>query len=264
MRSWFKRTGPPSPGDVVGRVIILRHLLIKGAACPAPQFVSHYKEKWGHKEWEQFVIEFRNQYTEQILRLRESGLWEKMDTRERDFLRAGPEEITHQDQIQMSWLAESGVCLCWALGYVTDLPPYDQEAKYEEMRKLPDEPLQVLIRTATLRRAEVIRKQRDLTELWHWRSRTRELQESGDMPAQLPGGMNIDQVIAMASAKAAADGGFLAAVGGDFPAFGKSYRDLNAEEFSRVRSIAMERHRAFNWLCGYSPDNRWLDTPTDT
>lgn len=264
MLSGFKRTSPPSPEEVVGRVIILKHLLTKNVTCPPPQLVSHYKKKWGQKEWDQFVVTFRNRFTEQILQLRECGLWDKMDTRERDFLQAGPEEITKRDQIEMSWLAESGVCLCWVLGYVTELPPYDQEAKYEEMNKLPREPLQVLVRAASLRPAKAIKKQRELAELWHWRSRTRQLQESGEMPARLPGGMNIDEVLDMASTRAAADGAFPAAIGGDFPAFGKSYRDLDPEEYSRVTSIAMERHRAFNWVCGYSPDNRWLDTPTDT
>jgi hypothetical protein len=32
----------------------------------------------------------------------------------------------------------------------------------------------------------------------------------------------------------------------------KSYRDLSLEEFAMLTSIAEERHRAFNWLCGLS------------
>ena len=43
-----------------------------------------------------------------------------------------------------------------------------------------------------------------------------------------------------------------------------SYRDLTDEEWSSIRSIAFERHFALNWLCGYAPDNRWDETPTDT
>jgi hypothetical protein len=68
----------------------------------------------------------------------------------------------------------------------------------------------------------------------------------------------------MASAKAAEDGAFPAVIGDDFPAFGKPYRDLTREEFLGVTSIALERHRAFNWLCGFAPGNKWSQTPTDT
>jgi len=50
----------------------------------------------------------------------------------------------------------------------------------------------------------------------------------------------------------------------DFPAFGRAYRDLSSDEWAAVKSIAMERHFALNWLCGYAPENGWDDTPTDT
>jgi hypothetical protein len=131
---------------------------------------------------------------------------------------------------------------------------------------LPGGTIGVLIKNATLRSADEITKQRDLAELWHWRSRTRQLQESGKMPDTIPGsgGKNINEIIQMAATKAAEDGAFPAAIGGDFPAFNKPYRDAISKEFSRLTSIAMERHRAFNWLCGFAPGNRWADTPTET
>ncbi len=68
----------------------------------------------------------------------------------------------------------------------------------------------------------------------------------------------------MAAEKAAEDGLFDRAIEGDFPAHGRSYAQLTADEWSAVSSIAMERHKALNWLCGYAPGNKWEDTPTDT
>ena len=50
----------------------------------------------------------------------------------------------------------------------------------------------------------------------------------------------------------------------DFAVKGKSYAELSPEEWSEVQSISIERHRALNWLCGYSPHNDWDTTPTDT
>jgi hypothetical protein len=71
-------------------------------------------------------------------------------------------------------------------------------------------------------------------------------------------------MIRMTAQAAAKDGNIPPCIDGDFPACGKPYRDLATEEWSRVRSIAMERHLNFNWLCGYSVDNDWDRTPTHT
>ena len=49
---------------------------------------------------------------------------------------------------------------------------------------------------------------------------------------------------------------------GDFAAFGTGYRELTAAQAAEAFSIAYERHRALNWLCGEGRD--WDDTPTDT
>jgi hypothetical protein len=64
--------------------------------------------------------------------------------------------------------------------------------------------------------------------------------------------------------KAASDGLFASPVKSDFPVNGRSYAEISSDEWSRVRSIAMERHKAFNWLCGHAPRNNWEETPTDT
>ena len=84
------------------------------------------------------------------------------------------------------------------------------------------------------------------------------------MPMVVAKGLTINKVIQMASGKAAENGVFPAPIGNDFPAFNKAYRDLSAEEYSIANSIARERHRAFNWLCGLAPGNRWTETPTET
>ena len=49
----------------------------------------------------------------------------------------------------------------------------------------------------------------------------------------------------------------------DCAAFGKPYRELTEDEWQMTTSITVERHFALNWLCGYAPNNRWDDTPTD-
>lgn len=43
--------------------------------------------------------------------------------------------------------------------------------------------------------------------------------------------------------------------------YGKPYDALTFEEFSRARSIALERHRAINWIWDGKP---WDEVTTDT
>jgi hypothetical protein len=59
-------------------------------------------------------------------------------------------------------------------------------------------------------------------------------------------------------------GNLLVVSEGDFAVKGRPYALLSLEEWSEVRSISVERHRALNWLCGYSSNNDWDTTPTDT
>jgi hypothetical protein len=48
---------------------------------------------------------------------------------------------------------------------------------------------------------------------------------------------------------------------GDLPAFGRAYRQLDADERALALSIAAERHYALEWLCGTSA---WDEVRTDT
>jgi len=265
MFSWLKaRNGAPDARTVLEKTIILRELFVKGLVSPPLDMLTKTMEAWGEAERNAFNKDCMKQFSDRISRLRELGLWKKMTEEEREFLNAGPLEISRQAMVDVSWLIESIVCLLWALGYVAELPPYDEQTDPEMANRLPKESAETLFTKASLRPAHQIRKQRDIAELWHWRSRTRRLQESGQMPP-LPGkGYTIEEIISLASSKAAEAGDLPAPIEKDFPAFGRAYRDISPEEFATATSIAQERHRAFNWLCGLAPGNRWTDTPTDT
>ena len=234
-------------------------MLIKGLATPPPDSLSQQAQSWSEKDRSEFAQKMQEMYDKRVQALRDNGLWNEMEQRERDFLLAGATEISLQALIDAKWLAESITCLLWALGAVPEIPPYDQRVGYAAIKEMKH-PTQI----PALRGAEIIERQRGIAETWHWRARTRQLQEDGRLSTALPAGFTIETMLEMASAKAAEANDFSAPIGGDFPAFGKPYRDLTADEFSIVTSIAMERHHALNWLCGYAPDNRWSETPTDT
>jgi hypothetical protein len=110
---------------------------------------------------------------------------------------------------------------------------------------------------------------RDTAELWHWRSRTRELIERGDaFPAdqrmKTRGFHSYDDIVRFTARRAADDGTIPPCIGEDFPAIGKAYREMTGQEWAEVRSVTVERHFSLNWLCGYASDNKWDQTPTDT
>lgn len=258
-----ENTTPPDAPAVMRRLLILKHLLVTGMATPPPDALSQIMRTWQPDERRQLIDGLQRMRAATERSLRDNGLWPDMTPAEQAFIRSSPSEVSLQMLIDVSWLMEAAECLLWALGYLDDLPPYDTQASPDHLKLLPPGPHQTLLNGAALRPADEISSRRDAAESWHWRSRTRQLQESGHT-APLPSGLTRAEVIRMSAEGAASDGLFKAPLGDDFPAFGQPYRDISPEQWSQAASIVMERHRALNWLCGYAPDNQWDETPTDT
>ena len=237
------------------RALILKHVLVKAFAIPPPEI----RATWGANE----ESEFNEQLKHVIAKLKEAHIWSAAEEGEKEFLQAGIDQITPQQIIDASWLAESICCLLWAVQLVPEIPPYDEEANPDLVKVLPAKAAKDLIWKVRFRPHEEIKKQRELAELWHWRARTRRLQDEGRLTG-IDDGMTIEQVIERSVSKGASEGILRDPIGSDLRAFGKPYREASSEEFTKLTSIAQERHKAFNWLCGYSPTGKWSDTPTDT
>lgn len=246
------------------RAIILKYIFVRGLAAPPTDYLASVMGEWSPEERSRFATDTVQIFMRDVEHLKAAGLWQDVEEDERRFLQAGIDQISPQQRIDASWLAESIVCLLWALQIVPELPSYDQEASHESVKMLPAISIKDLTRRAHLRSQEEIKRQRDIAELWHWRARTRKLQEEGGLHGDLAGGHTIQQVIELSASKAAENGDLPEPIGSDFPAMGRPFRDLSFEEFAMLTSIAQERHKAFNWLCGFSPSGRWADTPTDT
>jgi len=246
------------------RAIILKYIFVKGFAVPPIDELASMMSQWSPEERSRLTTDTTQMFMCEVDHLKAAGLWRDVEEDERSFLVAGIDQISPQQRIDASWLAESITCLLWALQIAPELPSYDQEASHESVKMLPATSIKDLIKQAHLRPHEEIRKQRDIAELWHWRARTRRLQEEGRLHGQLVGGKTIEQIIGFSASNGAENGDLPSPIGSDFPAMGKPYRDLSFEEFAMLASIAQERHKAFNWLCGLSPTSRWGDTPTDT
>jgi hypothetical protein len=151
------------------------------------------------------------------------------------------------------WQGEALGTLLWALD-LSDLPPYDQPFDTAAV-------VAVDLDTGTLRPPEELELERDTARLWHWRARTSELQATGgvELPSRYA---TFDQLIAATAMRGHEQGLLPEPTRGDFQAYGKVYRHLGVAELDEAHSIALERHRALNWLCGLG--ETWDEVPLDT
>jgi len=165
-------------------------------------------------------------------------------------LRTDPDDPRVVDAL---WQAEGLGTLLWALGLVEE-EPFDQPYEPEWLVATP-------LDGAGLRPRAEIERARETARLWHWRVRTHTLKDVPEIQVPEPW-QSFDQLVATVAMRAHEQELIPPPLRGDFPAFGIGYRELSDEQQTEIRSIAFERHRALNWLCGEGAT--WADTPTDT
>jgi hypothetical protein len=181
-----------------------------------------------------------------------------LSVRERALLAKALSDWTPREALAASWRNEALGVLLWALGAFDELPPYD--VRFEQLpSRVP-----LLVPTADFRHGAALRPPEELerarsdAKLWHWRARTGQL---GERDHAQVAGVDADSIARLAI-RAHEEGSIPAPIDGDFPVFGKAYRELDAEQAGELASAALERHYALNWLCGRAAD--WDKVPTDT
>lgn len=264
---WFgKKKTRPDSRDVAIRAIILKYVVVYAFSTPPREILDQMMD-WVDGERQQFLLDAELHRSEHWSGLR--PLREQMSPSEHELSLTTDATMSEAQQINATWRAESLTTILWALSVVPELPPYDVQASAELFGGFAPADVQDFVETAQLRPIEAIDKARDVAELWHWRSRTRQIIENGQAflstaETAAAGFDSYDSIVRVTAKMAAARGDISNTIDEDFPAFGKAYRDLSNDKWSQIRSITMERHFALNWLCGYAPDHRWDETPTDT
>ena len=133
-----------------------------------------------------------------------------------------------------------------------------------------------LVETATLRPLAEIEAARERIKLWHWRARQLALERQGtpwpptdaspeaiaDLRNQ--GLDSLDGLVRAGTRILLRQGKLDESIDDDFVAKGKAYRALSNEEASELMSIATQRHKALNWLCGLALDLNWDEVPLET
>ena len=168
-----------------------------------------------------------------------------------DGLEQGPRD-GGREAVDALWQGEGLGALLWALELAA-LPPFDRCFDPAALLETP-------LRAARLRDRAQVEHTREAARLWHWRARTAFLRAGGELELP-PGWQSFEQLIAVAALRGHERGLLPAPLRGDFPARGAGYRALAPEQLLELLSIAYERHRALNWLCGNAS---WARTPTDT
>jgi hypothetical protein len=161
-------------------------------------------------------------------------------------------EFTHRDRLDGWWRREALMVLEWSLRIIEPMPPADTRVPMEDVLErawLLRDTLSFR-RGAKLRSAEEISHQREAAEPWLWRTRRTTIQNSSRADfAKNENSMGALRASADHAAATAEVIGLFKRIEGDFPAFGKAFRDLSEDEFDLIRSISMERLHGLNWLC---------------
>ena len=254
---------PPHAADVARRAAIIKHQVVYVMSMPPPQIVAEISRTWTQDERAQFDNDLEKGRHRVIDGLRSCGLWKHTSPSERQIFEQPVRDLTEQQRIDTSWHAEAVHCLVWALDLFDEIPGYDIQTDPDIILPLiSTSEVTEFCRSTTLRERAEIDEAREIAQLWHWRSRTRELQQQGYKPRK--GQPSLDTIVREVALRMAASGMLPGTIDEDFPVLGRAYRDLSEADWVMVRSIAIERHFALNWLCGYAPGNKWDETPTDT
>jgi hypothetical protein len=185
--------------------------------------------------------------------LRSSGLWEFLSDEEVRAFETPLGQWKEDQYVDATWRVESLAVLAWALTMVKRLPGFDQQIDPEILEDVLDiDNWTEIVDKAQLRDTDEVERARDLSALWDWRSQV------GTPPYEDPE----DETEILEEAKAALEAGLVSTLAqGDLVALGRPYSALSEDELEELGSIALERHSALNWLCGYSDD--WDNVPTD-
>jgi hypothetical protein len=180
--SWFrkKEAGPTSAASVAKRGLVLRHVAVYALMTPPLDLFAATYESWPDNDRTEYQREAGIRRDEYWSRLKIFGLDGELSPWERSFAKATMASMTSRQQVDASWRVEAIQVLMWALGLLPSLPPHDEPADHDILKDFPPVEPSHFIKTAALRPRDEIKEGRDRVELWHWRSRTRQLQESGD------------------------------------------------------------------------------------
>jgi hypothetical protein len=204
--------------------------------------------------------EIQNQRFDPHVAWVKSALYDSMTDEEKAANEDGRGEMPEQSFLDCFWSAEGLGVLLWALGK-EEMRPWDAsfppQGDLLTNGGLYQDPA-VFAAEARLRPASELDSMRTIAEIWNWRARTERLIRGGKTRAQY----DLRAISTDSANRGYGEGLLPPPINDDFPVYGVGYRDVDERQQIELASIAQERHRALNWLCGYGES--WDNTPTGT
>lgn len=259
----------PSANQVARRLFILRAIHICGYIIPPADILAEWRFCKSETEYREILEGCQEGLVKHWSHIDRAPLRAELGPDEEKLIATPVDQVTPRHLTDAFWRIESIQALMWCLGQIEAMPLYDRRADDVILREPKFWTSWSFLDEARLRPQAEIEAARDEAELWHWRSRTRELIESGADPWNDPTSKErpadrLDGIVRLVAQKLAGEVPPKPTIDEDMPAMGKAYRDLTDDEWADVRSITIERHLALNWVCGYAPNNYWELTPTGT
>jgi hypothetical protein len=244
----------PSAADVATRLLALEACVVYALGAPPREVVAALRARATVREkeaMEEKAEESRYAYWNPI---EATDVYDALTETERTLAEADLVAMTLDQQAEaVAWLESVGV-LAWSLGIIEALPPWDRPVDREVLRRIPPpQQLAEFRKRAQLRDDEVLEHGRSVAQLWAERARLFDLEQNGfTLPDDLKnqGVQNIADVVKVTTAHAVVEGAIEEAVEGDFPVRDGKYADASEALAAELRTIAVERLRAFRFLTG--------------
>ncbi len=177
----------------------------------------------------------------------------ELEPREKEILYTAEQELSQQDCINCVWSLEALVVIAWALE-LTSLPPYDQLVETDELLKelsfLDVEGCKHKLSKASLRPGEDLDRYHEQIFAYDWRMVDYRVNAGPVDYANVKIGLK------------AFDLSWARLIDGDLALQGKRIDMAEPDLFGAMCSLAVERHKASNWLQGYAV--RYSDISPDT
>lgn len=236
--------------------VAFRALALLGLLCRTQAEYELQRDRSGRQGWS-------NMLQRLSLWLKTEGVLPHQSAAEKKLMAKPLGRWKETQAFEMTWRTEALAALLWALGKLPAMPSYDKrvDSQYVFGHVPVLEPVQGWLRGVRLRARAKLDAECDVAEYWHWRARTEMLRRQGFVP---PDGDTFEACIRRAAESALKKKIIPKVVRGDAPILGKSYGKLTDAQYADAHSVAVERHCALNWLCGYSDGGDWDTTRTDT
>jgi len=187
--------------------------------------------------------------------LKKYALISELEDWESSLISAPLKKLPRRQQVDATWMSEGLVVLSWALNCYDDIPAHDVAVDPKEVTNslgfLTDEIVEIL-QNPELRSVDELETCRNKLFGLHWRLRDYGLSRRKMDLKEFArtcwfGPINIEGV---------------ALEEGDLSVDGKTILKADPDIVNRCCSIAVERHKAVNWLRGYDSTYSEVDTGT--